>query len=61
MKGAPMKCKAAAIITIHRPADMSPSGRRAVAAWIKKQATFLLKYSKELSPRFTARYLYYQR
>lgn len=49
--------KAAATLTIHHPADMSAKGRRAVATWLRKQATYLERHAKELAPRFTARYL----
>jgi hypothetical protein len=50
--------KSAAIVTIRRAADMTTKGRRQVVAWLRKQADFLEQYSKELSPRFCARYLY---
>ena len=50
--------KSAAILTIKRAPDMSPSGRRAIAKWLKSCAALLLKEGKNLGPRFTARYLY---
>lgn len=50
--------KSAAIVTIKNAADMTPQGRRDIAAWLRQQASFLLKYHKELSPTFRARYLY---
>jgi hypothetical protein len=53
-----MKSKSAAIVTIKDASKMSASGRKAVAAWLRRQASFLLSHSKQLSPRFTARYLY---
>ena len=52
------KTKAAAILTIHRAAEMTPSGRRAILKWLEKQADFFRQYHKKLSPRFRARYLY---
>ncbi len=50
--------KAAAILTVHNAADMTEEGRKAVVKWLRKQAKFLMDYPNELSPRFTARYLY---
>jgi len=52
------KHQSAAIITIRDAAKMSVKGRRSIAAWMRKQAMFFERYAKELSPRFTARYLY---
>lgn len=49
---------AAAIVTIRRAADMTPAGRRAVAAWLRAQAGGLIKHGKEYDVRFTGRYLY---
>lgn len=53
-----MKTKSAAIITIKDAPRMSTKGKRAIAKWMKRQADFLLQNNKQLSPRFTARYLY---
>ena len=53
-----MNTKSAAIVTIYQPADMTAKGRRAVAAWLRRQATLLERHSKQLSRRFTTRYLY---
>jgi hypothetical protein len=50
--------KAAAIVTIHKAANMTPEGKREIAAWLKKQAGFLLKNADKMSLRYTARYLY---
>lgn len=52
------KSKSAATITIHDAAKMTAKGRKAIAAWMRRQAGFLEKHAKELSPRFRARYLY---
>jgi hypothetical protein len=52
------KEESAAIVTIKRAADMSAKGRRDIARWLRRQAMFLERHAKELSPRFTARYLY---
>ncbi len=55
----PSRELSAAILTIKKPGKMSPSGRRAIAGWLKKQAAYFLKYGKEYSDtRFVARYLY---
>ena len=50
--------KAAAVLTIRNAAKMSPQGRIDIAKWLDKQKKFFLDYPQELSPRFTARYLY---
>jgi hypothetical protein len=52
------KEQSAAIVTIKRASEMTPKGRRDIARWLRRQASFLEKYAKQLSPRFTARYLY---
>jgi hypothetical protein len=53
-----MKTKSAAIVTIKDAPKMSKRGRKAIAAWLRRQAVFLEQYGTKLSPRFTARYLY---
>jgi hypothetical protein len=50
--------KSAAIVTIFRPADMTPAGRRRIATWLRRQAGFLQTHGKRMATRFTARYLY---
>lgn len=52
--------KSAAILTLKKPGDMSASGRKNIAAWLKKQAANLLKYGKDYNDTgdFRARYLY---
>ena len=51
--------KAAAILTILAAPDMTARGRRQIAAWLKRQADFLVKEGKNYTPkRYTARYLY---
>lgn len=52
------KLSSAAILTIKEIDQMTPSGRKRLAAWIRKQADFLLKHSRELAPTWRARYLY---
>ena len=52
-----MKEKSAAVLTIRDASKMTPAGRRAVAAWLKRQSEFLAKNGKDFSGRFTARYL----
>jgi hypothetical protein len=54
-----MKHKSAAVLTIHRAPAMTPSGRKAIAVWLRRQAAMLMKHGKNYSEtRFTARYLY---
>lgn len=50
--------KAAAVITIRDAADMTPSGRKSIALWMRRQADFLVREGDNLSNRYTARYLY---
>jgi FixJ family two-component response regulator len=50
--------KSAATVTIHRANDMTKKGRKAVAAWLRRQAEFLEQHGDQLAQRFTARYLY---
>jgi hypothetical protein len=50
--------KSAAVVTIHRADEMTPEGRKEVAAWLRRQASFLTKDGDKLAKRFTARYLY---
>lgn len=52
------KWTAAAILTIRRAGDMTPRGRRAIAAWLRDHARWIVQHGKEYSPRFTGRYLY---
>lgn len=52
------KEKSAAIVTIKDASRMNKRGRKAIAAWLRRQATFLEAYGPQLSTRFTARYLY---
>lgn len=53
-----MALKSAVVLTIKDAADMTDNGRRDIAKWLDRQKQFLLKNNKELSRRFTARYLY---
>ena len=50
--------KSAAIVTVHRAPDMTPRGRKAIAAWLRRQARCLESHGRQFSGRFTARYLY---
>ncbi len=53
------KTQTAAIITVYGAPKMSYAGRRRVASWMRRQAEFLLKHGRELTPtRYTAKYLY---
>jgi len=49
----------AAVLTIRHAGDMTPAGKRRIAAWLHKQAASLMKDGKHYSPRYTARYLYF--
>lgn len=49
---------AAAIITIKDAAKMTARGRRDIARWLRRHASFLERHASEFSARFTARYLY---
>ena len=53
-----MKTKSASILTIFDAPNMTVKGRKAIAAWLRRQAGFLEKHGSELGPRFRARYLY---
>ena len=50
--------KSAAILTIHRPAEMSRRGRTDIVRWLRRQATMLSRHADKLASRYTARYLY---
>ena len=52
------KDKCAAIVTIHRAADMTPDGRRRIVGWLRNQARFLQNDYAHIGPRYTARWLY---
>lgn len=62
MKAKPKKVekeKCAAVLTIYRPGEMSPKGRKAIAAWLRDKADhFEAEGDKYDDKRFTARYLY---
>lgn len=51
----------AATFTIHRASDMTPVGRKEIAAWLRKQAANLVKHGANYSKRVTARYLYWSK
>ncbi len=53
-----MQYKVAATATVHRAADMTKAGRKAIASWLRKQAQNLLRDGGKYSARFTARYYY---
>ena len=52
------KDKSAAVMTVFDAARMTKRGRKAVAAWLRRQAGFLDAHGADFSGRFTARYLY---
>ena len=53
-----MKDKTAAILTIHRAADMTRKGRADIVKWLRRQASLLTRDADKLATRYTARYLY---
>lgn len=48
----------AAVVTIFDAPLMTAKGRKAIVAWLRRQADFLAKHPQELSRRYTARYRY---
>jgi hypothetical protein len=46
MKEEPVKNQPAAVVTIHRPAEMTPEGRRRIARWLLKTAHLLVKSAR---------------
>ena len=58
MKKTKPKYKSAAVVTIRGALDMTPDGRKAIATWLRKQATNLVKHGKDYAGGFQARYLY---
>ena len=55
-----MKDKTVAVLTIRRAGDMADEDRRAIAAWLRRQAHFLVADGAIYSDRFVARYNYVQ-
>lgn len=53
-----MSVKSAAIVIVKDAPKMTKRGRKAIAAWLRRQASFLEKHGNDFSGRFTARYLY---
>ncbi len=51
--------RSAAVLTLFAVPAMTFSGRRRIAAWLRKQAAAMVAEGAEYAPaRFTARYLY---
>ena len=50
--------KEAARIVIVRGAEFTPSGRRRIAQWLRREATFLEKHADRMASRYTARWMY---
>ena len=46
-----------AVVTVREAANMTPKGRRAVAKWLREKADDVELHGKNLSKRFTARYV----
>jgi len=53
-----MATKSAAILTIKDASLMTPTGRKAIAEWLRSHAKFLIKHGKDYSGTFRGRYLY---
>lgn len=49
------KDTSAAVVTIHGAGDLTPTGRKAIAAWLSRQARFVESHGKNFSKRFVAR------
>jgi hypothetical protein len=45
-------------LTIRRACDMTPAGRKEVAAWLRRQAAQLIKEGPKYANRFTGHYMY---
>lgn len=57
MRKKPKKRKlAAAIITIRRASEMTPAGRKTIAAWLRMHADYLTEHGREYQRTFTGRY-----
>jgi len=52
------KEQSAAVLTVRRVPDMTMKGRKAIAAWLRRQAFTIEHGGDVLADRFTARYLY---
>jgi len=54
------KEKSAAVLTLHNAKDYSDSGAKDIAAWLRRQAKFVLQpeFRNNVASRYTARYLY---
>lgn len=51
--------KSAAVVTIRRPGSMTLAGRKAIANWLRKQASMLEEYGEDYTNKtYRARYLY---
>ena len=50
--------KEAARVVIVRGSEFTPSGRRRIAQWLRRQAAFLEKHNDRMAKRYTARWLY---
>ena len=48
--------KVAASVHIKSAAKMTPKGRAEIAAWLRKQASFLTKYGAEFTSNYRGRY-----
>ena len=53
-----VKDKSAAVLTIKDAPKMTTQGRKDIAAWLRRQATQLLKHGPLYADRFTGRYIY---
>lgn len=57
-RGEDTNLKVAATLTLHRPSEYSPRGRRQIVTWLKRQIKTLQTEHQNLDWRYTARYYY---
>lgn len=50
--------KSAAVLTLREVPKMTNSGRRQIAAWLRRQADDLVKLGDQYGPVLRARYIY---
>ena len=55
------RVKSAAIVTMKNAPDMTRRGRKAVANWLRQNATYVEDYGDGLGKCFVTRYLYSDR
>jgi hypothetical protein len=61
IKKRPPVMKAAAVVTIRNAHKMDEEGRKAIAAWLRRHANYIVKHGKAYGPEMRGRYLYVDR